>query len=169
MPSLPGPCSPGARTHTTLRTQPPSPLHPIGTRLGGGTGDELTARHRRPEPLHNFGDHPLRELRHHAPPFTRLPGRGPRGPPAPDRTARRSPRRLALGLGLRRPARCSSTGHGRPRKFLHLGGSCDHRENPRNAQRTARPNRPGQQNRAQRILAARRLVVALSLRDGKRA
>lgn len=28
-------------------------------------------------------------------------------------------------------ARYSSTGHGRPRKSLHLGGCCDHRENPR--------------------------------------
>src|SRR5665811_2074644 len=90
--------APAARTHTTLCAQPPSSHHPMGTRFGRRVGDELTARHRRPELLHNLSDHPLRKLRHHAPPFT-LPAREPRGPrlPARQRADRRS--RLALGLG----------------------------------------------------------------------
>ena len=41
-----------------------------------------------------------------------------------------TPAALALGLGLRRPARYSTTRHGRPTKSLQPGGCCDHRANP---------------------------------------
>jgi len=52
--------------------------------------------------------------------------------PAPDRTARRSPRApRPWGSASRRPARYSTTELRRPRKSLQLGGCCDHRANPR--------------------------------------
>jgi hypothetical protein len=62
--------------------------------------------------------------------------------PAPGRTARRSPRRLALpGSASRRPARYSTTERRRPRKSLHLGGCCDHRADPRIRKRTSATGR----------------------------
>ena len=52
-------------------------------------------------------------------------------PPSSDRTARRSPRRLALGLGFATTGALLNHGGRTTQKVPRSAGCCDHRENPR--------------------------------------
>jgi hypothetical protein len=99
---------PAARTHTTLRGQPPSALLAIRAGLGRRGRDELATRHRRPEHPHNLRNHPVRKPRHSR---LRSPSQqenlaGPRGsrPDSAPIATKRSP----SGSASRRPA-CYST------------------------------------------------------------
>jgi hypothetical protein len=110
---------PTPRTDPVLSSQPPSALLPIGTRFRGGGSDELATRHRRPEHLHDLGDHPVRKPRHQR---LRSPSQqgnlaGP-GLQTGQRADRRS--RLALRAQLRDDRRATQP------------GSSDDPENPSN-------------------------------------
>ena len=74
------------RSHPAGGDQPASALLAIRAGLGRGIGDELAARHRGPEPLHDLGDHLVREPRHrHAPSVAqRWPAGMRRPPPLPE-------------------------------------------------------------------------------------